>query len=116
MHTERQRGYHSYEVGRSEVRMPGKASVFFFLLRILPHRRWALTSPLFNGYRCYVPGERQPGHEVDRSPPSNNSGVTPCIAIEQLEFILIQDMPGSTLARRSGLLSDAFFISPSTKY
>ena len=30
MHTERQRGYHSYEVGRSEVRMPGKASVFFF--------------------------------------------------------------------------------------
>jgi hypothetical protein len=55
--------------------------VIFFLLRNLPHRLWALTSSLFSGYRCYVPGVRQPEDEVDHSLLSNTSGGYTCAPI-----------------------------------
>jgi hypothetical protein len=55
-------------VGRSDVNLPAEERKFFFSLKS-PETIWSPPSLLFNGYRCYFTGSKQPGCRNRKSLP-----------------------------------------------
>jgi hypothetical protein len=41
------------------------------IFRTSPDRPWDPNSPLYNGYRVFPGGKKQPGRDADPSPPSS---------------------------------------------
>jgi hypothetical protein len=66
----RQLGRYSDGLDGSGVRTQAGAR-YIFLRQKGPVLHWGPQILLFTGYRCYFPGIKRPGLDVDRSPPSN---------------------------------------------
>lgn len=62
------------QAGRSVIRVPAGARVFFFSFAKLSDHLWSSFSLLFIGYRNPFLGVKRPGREMNHSPTSSAEG------------------------------------------